>query len=201
MGIPTKLLLTWAQVVKACSDYSYFMKLALFFQAALIYQSFPTRIRCDRCLDDIFHTRPVARCDTCLADRRRTDYFPKIFDSGEVHREVFVRKHDVGDFALVRQEDMPGDTPEEKLNHYNDYLEEVEDITYALTYHAKSEATVNRIESLLGRFGHIIQANKKREADQQRQRVLELRVCCKDGGGLDGFGLIPRKLRKCCSDR
>lgn len=155
---------------------SHLVSLFSFVQLTALYlcpHSFP---RCDTCLEDVFGMRPVARCPTCASDRRRVEYLPHVFESGEVHREVHVRQHDVADFRYVGLDDMPGETPKERLAAYNDYLEAVEDIAYNLSYHEDEAQTRVRMAQLFAEWETVIRRNEQRAKAERLQRDAERRV-------------------------
>ncbi len=133
---------------------------------------------CDVCLEEIFYNRQTVRCPTCSADRRRTDYKLKLFETGDVHRDVYLRQNEIKDLQLVTQQDLEGADEKQRADSYNDYLEQVEDITYLLTYGGteKAELARRQLRAMYDKYGKIIEANKRKAEDLRRQRELERRV-------------------------
>jgi hypothetical protein len=119
----------------------------------------------------------VARCPSCSEDRRRADYEEKRFDRGEIHREVYIRTHDVKDFQHVKLEDMdPSLSEAERLATYNDFLEAAEDIAYNLSYHHDVAQTKEAMKKLYAQWEEVIVRNKRAAELERQQREMERRV-------------------------
>lgn len=95
---------------------------------------------------------------------RRTDYVPKLFADGLVHREVQIRKQELQDFNKTL-EDCGGD-----LSEYNRYLEMVEDLAYNLTHQVDVAATREQIAAY--REANQAQIKATRERLELEHRVV-----------------------------
>ncbi|KAI9245249.1 CDK-activating kinase assembly factor MAT1-domain-containing protein, partial [Phascolomyces articulosus] len=76
---------------------------------------------CESCIDRLFSAGP-APCPICQQILRKNQFMSQIFEDLEVEKEVRIRKR-VNKVFNKRPEDFPS------LRLYNDYLEEVEDIS------------------------------------------------------------------------
>ncbi|KAI9569044.1 CDK-activating kinase assembly factor [Boletus coccyginus] len=136
---------------------------------------------CESCIDRLFTLGP-APCPICQKILRKLAFTPQTFEDLTVEKEVAVRRRIAKDFNK-RRDDFPD------LRLYNDYLEEVEDITFNLINDvdiAETEARVERyrkenaslIELNLRRDEQYIQALKDQEEQdrlEREQRALEAR--------------------------
>ncbi|KAG9318244.1 CDK-activating kinase assembly factor MAT1-domain-containing protein [Chiua virens] len=136
---------------------------------------------CESCIDRLFTLGP-APCPICQKILRKLAFAPQTFEDLTVEKEVAVRRRIAKDFNK-RREDFPD------LYSYNDYLEEVEDITFNLINDvdvAETEARVERyrkenassIELNLRREEQYVQALKEQEEQdrfEREHRALEAR--------------------------
>ena len=132
--------------------------------------------RCKTCKDEIYHARKEAHCPTCRTVQREEHYTPKLFESGEVHREMFIRTEDLKDLRLVKQEDMPGETPDQQLENYNDFLEQIEDVTYELTNDLHPNITEKKLQELRQKYSAVLNASAKRTASEIEAKKLAQRM-------------------------
>ncbi|UZJ52304.1 hypothetical protein CBS101457_001624 [Exobasidium rhododendri] len=121
---------------------------------------------CESCLDRIFSLGP-APCPECNKTCRKNQFGVQTFQDLQVEREVDIRKR-VGKWFNKREEDF------ENLNRYNDYLEEVESITFNLINEVDKEETEKRITAYLNSNKASIQNNvRNQEAESETQRERE----------------------------
>ena len=117
---------------------------------------------CENCVERIFRSGiakcPVAGCDKTL--RRPQFRFPTFLDL-ELEREVDIRK----EVALVfnRREDEF-----ETLRDYNDYLNDVEDITYNLIHNIDVDATRAKLNDYKAANQVAILENQEQAREEQR---------------------------------
>ncbi|KAF5387066.1 hypothetical protein D9615_001678 [Tricholomella constricta] len=136
---------------------------------------------CESCIDRLFTLGP-APCPICNKVLRKLAFTPQTFEDLGVEKEVAIRRRIAKEFNK-RRDDFPD------LRSYNDYLEEVEDITFNLIYEidiAKTEARINAyraenaalIELNVQREEAYAQALKEHEEAERRERemrAMELR--------------------------
>lgn len=121
---------------------------------------------CESCLDRIFSLGP-APCPECGKTCRKNQFGVQTFQDLQVEREVDIRRR-VGKWFNKREEDF------EDLNRYNDYLEEVESITFNLINKVDEEETDKRISAYLSSNKASIQNNgRSQEAESESQRERE----------------------------
>ncbi|EAU88403.2 transcription/repair factor TFIIH subunit Tfb3 [Coprinopsis cinerea okayama7 len=125
---------------------------------------------------------PVSPCPICNKILRKLAFMPQTFEDLTVEKEVAVRRRIAKDFNK-RREDFPD------LRSYNDYLEEVEEITFNLINEVDIPETEARIAKYKAENAAIIELNLQREEAYARalreqeeyerrekeQRALELR--------------------------
>ncbi|KAF8558483.1 CDK-activating kinase assembly factor [Imleria badia] len=136
---------------------------------------------CESCIDRLFTLGP-APCPICQKILRKLAFTPQTFEDLTVEKEVAIRRRLAKDFNK-RREDFAD------LRSYNDYLQEVEDITFNLINDidvAETEARVERyrkenatlIELNLRRDEQYVQALKEHEEQdrlEREQRALDAR--------------------------
>ncbi|KAH7889926.1 CDK-activating kinase assembly factor [Phlebopus sp. FC_14] len=136
---------------------------------------------CESCIDRLFTLGP-APCPICQKVLRKLAFTPQTFEDLTVEKEVAVRRRIAKEFNKHR-EDFPD------LRSYNDYLEEVEDITFNLINDIDVPQTEAKIEAYRKENAALIELNVRRDAqyaealkeqeEQERlereQRALELR--------------------------
>ncbi|KAM3589492.1 TFIIH/NER complex subunit, variant 2 [Umbelopsis sp. WA50703] len=115
---------------------------------------------CESCIDRLFSAGP-APCPICLQTLRKNQFMSQIFEDLNVEKEVRIRKK-VSRIFNKRPEDFLS------LRAYNDYLEEVEDITFNLI----NEVDVAETEAKMAQYEKenkdIIAANEARTANEQK---------------------------------
>ncbi|KAG8932169.1 TFIIH/NER complex subunit [Tulasnella sp. 418] len=130
---------------------------------------------CESCIDRLFTLGP-APCPICQKTLRKMAFIPQTFEDLAVEKEVGVRRRIAKEFNK-RREDFPD------LRSYNDYLEEVEDITFNLINGIDIEATEARIAAYRIENAALIELNIQRderdhvnlaeeEARERREREL-----------------------------
>ncbi|KAI0080607.1 CDK-activating kinase assembly factor [Panus rudis PR-1116 ss-1] len=136
---------------------------------------------CEGCIDRLFTLGP-APCPICGKILRKLAFTPQTFEDLAVEKEVAVRRRIAKDFNKQR-EDFPD------LRSYNDYLEEVEDITFNLINDIDVAETEARIAKYKAENAAIIERNRQREEQyaeylkeqeeaeriEREQRAAELR--------------------------
>lgn len=136
---------------------------------------------CESCIDRLFTLGP-APCPICNKILRKLAFTPQTFEDLGVEKEVAVRRRIAKEFNK-RKEDFPD------LRSYNDYLEEVEDITFNLINDIDIPETEARIAAYRRENAALIELNIQREEQYSRylkehedaerqereQRALELR--------------------------
>ncbi|KAK6347253.1 TFIIH/NER complex subunit [Orbilia brochopaga] len=137
---------------------------------------------CESCVDRIFSQGPsqcpVVGCDKIL---RKQKFRKQTFEDIQVEREVDVRKRIAKTFNK-RQEDFPS------LKEFNDYLEEVETVTFNLingfdlaateakisAFEQSNKATILQNAAKAAQEAQFIQAQREFEREQHRRaRELE----------------------------
>ncbi|KAF9793028.1 CDK-activating kinase assembly factor [Thelephora terrestris] len=136
---------------------------------------------CESCIDRLFTLGP-APCPICQTTLRKLAFIPQTFEDLTVEKEVAVRRRMAKEFNK-RREDFADS------RSYNDYLEEVEDITFNLINDIDVAQTEARIQAYRAENAALIEFNIQREEqttqalkeqeDYERrvreQRALELR--------------------------
>ncbi|CAO3687905.1 unnamed protein product [Umbelopsis ramanniana] len=115
---------------------------------------------CESCIDRLFSAGP-APCPICLQTLRKNQFMSQIFEDLNVEKEVRIRKK-VSRIFNKRPEDFSS------LRTYNDYLEEVEDITFNLI----NEVDVAETEAKMARYE---KENKDSIAANEARSVNELK--------------------------
>ena len=117
---------------------------------------------CENCVERIFRSGvakcPVAGCDKTL--RRHQFRFPT-FQDLQLEREVDIRK-EVAQVFNRREEEF------ETLRDYNDYLNDVEDITYNLIHNIDVEATKVKLNEYKAAHQAAILENQEQAREELR---------------------------------
>ncbi|OCH87413.1 CDK-activating kinase assembly factor [Obba rivulosa] len=119
---------------------------------------------CESCIDRLFTLGP-APCPICGKILRKLAFTPQTFEDLGVEKEVAVRRRIAKEFNK-RREDFPD------LHAYNDYLEEVEDITFNLINDIDVAETEARIVQYRQENAALIELNIQRE-EQYAQYLKE----------------------------
>ncbi|KAF8315545.1 CDK-activating kinase assembly factor MAT1-domain-containing protein [Cantharellus anzutake] len=124
---------------------------------------------CESCIDRLFTLGP-APCPICGKTLRKMQFSPQTFEDLVVEKEVAVRRRMAKEFNK-RREDFPD------LKSFNDYLEEVEDITFNLINGIDTQKTEERIAAFRAQNATIIELNIQRdEREAAMVRVEEERL-------------------------
>ncbi|OJA08851.1 hypothetical protein AZE42_10404 [Rhizopogon vesiculosus] len=136
---------------------------------------------CESCIDRLFTLGP-APCPICQKVLRKLAFTPQTFEDLTVEKEVAVRRRIAKEFNK-RREDFPD------LHTYNDYLEEVEDITFNLINdidvpQTEARIAAHRTENAVlielnlqreEQYAHALREQEELERQEKEQRALELR--------------------------
>ncbi|KAG1904120.1 CDK-activating kinase assembly factor MAT1-domain-containing protein [Suillus fuscotomentosus] len=136
---------------------------------------------CESCIDRLFTLGP-APCPICQKVLRKLAFTPQTFEDLTVEKEVAVRRRIAKEFNKRREDFFD-------LRSYNDYLEEVEDITFNLINDVNIAQTEARILAHRRENAALIELNSQREEQyaqalkeqeelerqEKEQRALELR--------------------------
>ncbi|KAJ3572812.1 hypothetical protein NP233_g2833 [Leucocoprinus birnbaumii] len=120
-----------------------------------------TKCVCESCIDRLFTLGP-APCPICNKILRKLAFTPQTFEDLGVEKEVAVRRRVAKEFNK-RREDFPD------LRAYNDYLEEVEDITFNLINEIDIPETEARIARYRAENAALIELNIQREEAYAQQ--------------------------------
>ena len=126
---------------------------------------------CNSCVENIFRSGP-AQCPyaACTKTLRQRGFRPAFFEDLAVEREVDIRRRVAAVFNMARDDF-------ESLRDYNNYLQEVEDLTFDLVSGADAarSAAEDRLRAHEQAHKEKIEANRRRgrEADAQRLRRQE----------------------------
>lgn len=110
---------------------------------------------CESCIDRLYTLGP-APCPVCGKTLKKMTFIPQTFEDLVVEKEVAVRRKLVKEFNK-RREDFPD------LRSYNDYLQEVEDITFNLINDIDIPETQARIAAYRKENAALIELNQQRE--------------------------------------
>ncbi|KAI0256489.1 CDK-activating kinase assembly factor MAT1-domain-containing protein [Lactifluus subvellereus] len=110
---------------------------------------------CESCIDRLYTLGP-APCPVCGKTLKKMTFIPQTFEDLAVEKEVAVRRKLVKEFNK-RREDFPD------LRSYNDYLQEVEDITFNLINDIDIPETQARIAAYRKENAALIELNQQRE--------------------------------------
>ncbi|OAX40500.1 CDK-activating kinase assembly factor [Rhizopogon vinicolor AM-OR11-026] len=136
---------------------------------------------CESCIDRLFTLGP-APCPICQKVLRKLAFTPQTFEDLTVEKEVAVRRRIAKEFNK-RREDFPD------LHTYNDYLEEVEDITFNLINdidvpQTEARIAAHRAENAVlielnlqreEQYAHALREQEELERQEKEQRALDLR--------------------------
>lgn len=117
-------------------------------------------IMCNKCVDRLFSLDP-APCPTCGQTLRKVDFYQQTFEDLEVEKEVRIRKKLARSYNLL-EDDF------KTLKEYDEYLEELEDVTFNLVNDIDVEETNARIELHKKKFAENIKRNIERKAIEDR---------------------------------
>lgn len=121
---------------------------------------------CESCLDRIFSLGP-APCPECGQTCRKNQFGIQTFQDLQVEKEVDIRRK-VGKMFNKREEDFIS------LAQYNNYLEEVESLTFNLIHDIDKEETEKRMAAYHASNKVSIQNNvRNQEAEAESQRARE----------------------------
>ncbi|KAJ1983529.1 TFIIH/NER complex subunit [Dimargaris verticillata] len=121
---------------------------------------------CEACIDRIFSLGP-APCPVCQQILRKTNFWTQKFEDLQVERELQIRKR-IAKFFNKRTEDF------KSLRLYNDYLEEVEELTFNLINGVDVQETEERIQRFAQENRDLIASNAARQ--QREERMLNHRL-------------------------
>ncbi|KAI0273819.1 CDK-activating kinase assembly factor MAT1-domain-containing protein [Gloeopeniophorella convolvens] len=110
---------------------------------------------CESCIDRLYTLGP-APCPVCNNILRKMTFIPQTFEDLTVEKEVAVRRKIAKEFNK-RREDFPD------LRAYNDYLQEVEDITFNLINDIDLPETQARIAAYRKENAALTEINQQRE--------------------------------------
>ncbi|KAH9180350.1 CDK-activating kinase assembly factor MAT1-domain-containing protein [Lactarius sanguifluus] len=110
---------------------------------------------CESCIDRLYTLGP-APCPICGKTLKKMTFIPQTFEDLVVEKEVAVRRKLAKEFNK-RREDFPD------LRSYNDYLQEVEDITFNLINDIDIPETLARIAVYRKENAALIELNQQRE--------------------------------------
>ncbi|KAI8063178.1 CDK-activating kinase assembly factor MAT1-domain-containing protein [Gongronella butleri] len=120
---------------------------------------------CEQCIDMLFAAGP-APCPECHQVLRKNQFVSQIFEDLSVEKEVRIRKR-VAKVFNKRPEDFPS------LRLYNDYLEEVEDITFNLMNGVDVDETEARITAYEMENRDNIAENQARSMNESRYQTYQ----------------------------
>lgn len=110
---------------------------------------------CESCIDRLYTLGP-APCPICGKTLKKMTFIPQTFEDLVVEKEVAIRRKLAKEFNK-RREDFPD------LRSYNDYLQEVEDITFNLINDIDIPETQARIAAYRKENAAFIELNQQRE--------------------------------------
>ncbi|KIM32149.1 hypothetical protein M408DRAFT_326806 [Serendipita vermifera MAFF 305830] len=130
---------------------------------------------CDSCIERLYSLGP-APCPICGKTLRKMGFMTQTFEDLAVEKDVFIRRRIAKEFNK-RRENFSSD------KEYNDYLEDVEDITFNLINEVDVEKTEARIAAHREENAALIELNIQREErdvmaaqeeeERERQEKLE----------------------------
>ncbi|KAH7926298.1 CDK-activating kinase assembly factor [Leucogyrophana mollusca] len=136
---------------------------------------------CESCIDRLFTLGP-APCPICQKVLRKLAFTPQTFEDLTVEKEVAVRRRIAKEFNK-RRDDF------QDLRAYNDYLEEVEDLTFNLindidvpqteariaAHRAENAALIERNVQRDEQYAHALKEQEEIERQEREQRASEAR--------------------------
>ncbi|GAA95362.1 uncharacterized protein L969DRAFT_21815 [Mixia osmundae IAM 14324] len=123
---------------------------------------------CESCIDRLFTLGPEP-CPQCGTVIRKSGFLPQTFEDLGVEKEIVIRKRLAKSFNK-RQTDF------KELKYYNDYLEQVEEITFNLINGVDLLETEERIQKFQKENSDLITSNRQsslREAESIKQREAQ----------------------------
>nr|GAT51093.1 CDK-activating kinase assembly factor [Mycena chlorophos] len=111
---------------------------------------------CESCIDRLFTLGP-APCPICGKVLRKLAFTPQTFEDLGVEKEIAIRRRIAKEFNK-KLEDFPS------LREFNDYLEDVEDITFNLINDVDPAGTEARITANREANAALIRLNAQRDA-------------------------------------
>ncbi|KAI9595368.1 CDK-activating kinase assembly factor MAT1-domain-containing protein [Syncephalis fuscata] len=129
---------------------------------------------CDSCIDRLFAQGP-APCPVCHQILRKMAFAEPTFEDLGVEKEVRIRKR-LAETFNKRPEDFA------TAREYNDYLEDVEELTFNMINEVDIEATEARIKEFQAANQDVILANhakskrEEKQFDQQMEEELQARL-------------------------
>ncbi len=121
---------------------------------------------CEECVSSKFKEESVVLCENCNQKLTRKKFSKDTLTTQKFKRESENRAK-VNKIMNLRRSDF------HKLEDFNDFLEESEDITYELTFGNTSErqAANARLQTFLEKHGDLIQKNKNRTVDDELEAL------------------------------
>ncbi|KAG0051100.1 TFIIH/NER complex subunit [Gryganskiella cystojenkinii] len=115
---------------------------------------------CENCIERLFAHGP-APCPTCRTTLRKATFSEQTFEDLTVEKEVRIRRQMAQKFNK-RREDF------KSLREYNDYLENIENMTFKLVNEIEVEATKLEIDKFAAENRDYIRMNADRQAIESR---------------------------------
>ena len=146
---------------------------------------------CESCVARIFTLGP-APCPICGRQLRRNKFRAQTFSDVHIEKEIDTRRRLAKIFNKV-EEDFPN------LEQYNDYLEEVEMITFNLTQGLEVEDTERKVKAYEAANKNEISASNLREAAElaESQEIERLQRQAKaEQARIAQEGLLQEQLEK-----
>uniref|UniRef100_A0A8C5MWL0 CDK-activating kinase assembly factor MAT1 n=1 Tax=Leptobrachium leishanense TaxID=445787 RepID=A0A8C5MWL0_9ANUR len=123
---------------------------------------------CENCVELLF-VRGSGTCQECNTPIRKSNFRIQIFEDPTIDKEVEIRKK-ILKIYNKREEDFPS------LRHYNDFLEEIEEIVFNMTNNVDMENTKRKMDLYQKDNRDTIQRNKIKMSREQEEleEALEL---------------------------
>jgi len=124
---------------------------------------------CETCIKTKLHMMGSTKCghpSGCTELVNSEDFRPKLFHRGEVHREMYVRQTKLSCYNASRADFK-------NLEGYNQYLANVEDLAYDLTYSWNDQDVVKQCEAKIKKYKETHSALIKRNNARLDQERLE----------------------------
>ena len=121
---------------------------------------------CVSCVNRIF-SQGAAPCPICQTSLRKMNFNSQTFEDLVVEKECRIRKM-ISKYLNLREEDF------NSASEYNNYLEEIEDITFNLLNEVDIEKTNKRIEEFKISHIELISRNEEKMLNDQRNLDLEI---------------------------
>ncbi|GJJ74787.1 CDK-activating kinase assembly factor MAT1 [Entomortierella parvispora] len=120
---------------------------------------------CENCIERLFAHGP-APCPTCRQTLRKATFSEQTFEDLLVEKEVRIRRQMSQKFNK-RREDF------KSLKEYNDYLENIEDLTFKLVNEIDVDATKLEIDKFAAANRDYIRMNADRLLNETRKALYE----------------------------